>query len=75
MIKSLHTGAWFRIGGLDSVIVSKSGGRQGCKLGAIIFNTVYAVALRRVKAKLREAGVVFVIKLKGTSAFWAAAGS
>ena len=71
MIRSLHTGAWFKVGSLESVIVTKSGGRQGCKFGAVIFNVVYAVALRRVRDKLREASVLLVIKVTGDSAFWA----
>ena len=70
-VRSLHTGAWFKVGSLESVIVTKSGGRRGCKFGAVIFNVVYAVALRRVRAKLREAGVLLVVKITGDSAFWA----
>jgi len=71
MVRSLHTGAWFRVGSLDSVIVSKLGGRQGCKLGSIVFNVVYAVALNRLRTWMREAGVILVVKVNGSSPFWA----
>ena len=42
---SLHAGAWFRVRGGERFIESKTGGRQGCCIGAIIFNSAYAIAL------------------------------
>ena len=40
MFKSLHTNSWFVYGGLDTVIVCSRGGRQGCRLGGIVFNLI-----------------------------------
>ena len=38
LLRSMHTGSWFKVGTHpDTVRVSK-GGRQGCKFGGIIFN-------------------------------------
>ena len=36
MANSLHDGAWFRIAPDPTYIATMCGGRQGCKLGAII---------------------------------------
>ena len=50
LVKSLHSFAWFRNDGLESFIVSRSGGRQGCKLGSIVFNIAYALALSKLRS-------------------------
>eukprot|EP00973_Karenia_brevis_P062247 8658418-Karenia_brevis.AAC.1 len=36
---TLHQGAWFAVGALPTVVTSRTGGRQGCKLGATTFNS------------------------------------
>ena len=46
LIKSLHTNSWFKFSDLDTGIISNKGGRQGCKLGGLIFNLIYAKALK-----------------------------
>ena len=59
---SLHTSSWFRM--VDSsLLVTCAGGRQGCKLGALIFNLLYSMALRRVKAALIAEGVVLHVRV------------
>ena len=35
--RSLHTDAWFTLPGDEEVLVSRCGGRHGCKLGALLF--------------------------------------
>ena len=40
LISSLHTGSWFKYQDLDTLIIACKGGRQGCKLGALIFNLI-----------------------------------
>ena len=35
LAESLHRHAWFSVGDLDTVVTSRTGGRQGCKLGAL----------------------------------------
>ena len=52
LVSELHSGSWFRIGELLEILVTGKGGRQGCLLGAIIFNFVYAKALRRLETQL-----------------------
>ena len=47
LVASLHVGSWFQLPNDDNLIVSIAGGRQGCKLGALIFNAIYSVALAR----------------------------
>ena len=44
-LQRLHQKAWFRVDGLDSVINTFAGVRQGCKLGSIVFNAYYALGL------------------------------
>ena len=45
LARSLHAGAWFSIGSLPTLVTSRTGGRRGCKLGATVFNSVYALGL------------------------------
>ena len=58
LTRSLHTGAWFMLPGDSEVLVSRCGGRQGCKLGALMFNMIYSVAIRRVARHLLAEGIV-----------------
>ena len=67
--QALHHGAWFCIADLDSAVLSKTGGRQGCKLGALTFNSVYAVALDMLAWELRRADIVFRVRVPD-GAFW-----
>ena len=46
LVNGLHSKAWARYGECDSYIVSSKGGRQGCKLGGMVFNAAYALALK-----------------------------
>ena len=39
MARTLHEGAWFVVADLPTAVTSKTGGRQGCKLGATVFNS------------------------------------
>eukprot|EP00973_Karenia_brevis_P062420 8681627-Karenia_brevis.AAC.1 len=38
-------GSWSQLQGSEQLIFTRSGGRQGCRLGAMIFNLIYAAAL------------------------------
>ena len=62
LIRSLHTNTWFRYADLDTIIVTHRGGRQGCKLGGIIFNLIYARALHKLRGKLLKEGVVLKLR-------------
>ena len=58
--RSLHDGSWFRFRDSAKVLLACRGGRQGCKLGAVVFNLIYAKALRTLRGRLREAGVCWL---------------
>ena len=70
VVRSLHTSSWFQLPGDDALIVTDVGGRQGCKLGALIFNLIYSIALRELRVKLVKAGFVLHIRCKGDDPFW-----
>jgi exonuclease III len=74
LVASLHDGSWFQLPNDDKFIVSASGGRQGCKLGALVFNAIYSVALARVRAELVQHDVILYVKNCSTRPFWAADG-
>ena len=75
LARSLHTAAWFQLPADTHLLVTRTGGRQGCKLGAVLFNMVYSVALRRVTAALAERGIVTRITTSGAGPFWGGAQS
>ena len=51
---------------------TKTGGRQGCKLGAFIFNSVYSIALDALGWELSQAGIDLKLPVP-TTPFWAPA--
>ena len=67
---SLHTAAWFQLPGDTHTITTLTEGRQGCKLGALVFNLIYSVVCKRLRARLRELGAVLVVRHVGGMAFW-----
>jgi hypothetical protein len=75
LVASLHAGSWFQLPNDDSYIVSIAGGRQGCKLGALVFNAIYSVALARVKAELSRLDAMLYVKRKQTEPFWTGEGA
>ena len=72
MINVLHTRAWAKFGSLASVIVSTKGGRQGCKLGGVVFAMVFAQAMMRVRRELAGAGISLRCSCSSSAPFWAA---
>ena len=44
LARSLHLGAWFEVDKSGNLLISRRGGRQGCKLGPMVFNIGYAFA-------------------------------
>ena len=55
-------------------IVTNTGGRQGCKLGALLFNLVYSIALRRVRDTLVSAGIIVHLRAQNPC-FWTGSSS
>ena len=49
LVASVNDGLWFQLPGHSKYLISVSGGRQGCKLGALVFNLIYSVALKRIR--------------------------
>ena len=70
LVNGLHSKAWACYGACDSYIVSTTGGRQGCKLGGIVFNAAYALALRVLHDRLADANIVLRLKYR-RGPFWA----
>ena len=57
LMRSLHSAAWFQVGAESATpVVTKRGGRQGCKLGPLVFNMGYELPLDIIRRKLSEAG-------------------
>ena len=69
MARTLHENAWFAVADLPTVVTSRTGGRQGCKLGATIFNSYYSVPLKLLEWRLAKLGVCLVVQVP-EGAFW-----
>jgi hypothetical protein len=59
---SLHTGSWFTVGN-HHLSVAK-GGRQGCRLGAKIFNLAYEKPLARFRQEMSSKGIITRIRFR-----------
>ena len=57
MAESLHANAWFTSSDEAPAATTSTGGRQGCKLGALTFNSHYAVALDAITQRLAGEGI------------------
>ena len=66
LISALHSGSWFQYGQCEQIAETRQGGRQGCKLGGTVFNALYAEAVVRLVRKLREAGLIAKIVVRGS---------
>ena len=74
LVNALHSGSWFQYADHPDLVAAAKGGRQGCKLGSLIFNAGYTDPLRELTKTLRELGVVLRLPVAGdTDGFWAAA--
>ena len=69
LIRGLHDGSWFQVGNLPTAILSKVGGRQGCKFGSLVFNSVYTIALDALHDSLERDGLTLQVPCPG-AAFW-----
>ncbi len=70
LVNALHSGTWFRIGDLSQVILVSKGSRQGCKLGSLIFNFIYARALKYLQARLVEKDVLLKLPFRARGTPW-----
>ena len=55
LLNSLHSDSWFKVGASEKLIIARKGGRQGCRYGGKIFNTVYDAALIEIREQMRKA--------------------
>ena len=58
LISAIHTHSWMKHECAKEVVVTTRGGRQGCKIGGVIFGAVYAQALKDVRCNLRSLGLM-----------------
>jgi hypothetical protein len=73
LISGLHSKAWCKYADSDQCIVSTTGGRQGCQLGGLMFNSSYAITLQMLHDRLGKRGVVLrLIYREGP--FWCPSG-
>ena len=70
IVAELQSGSWFSIGELTEILLTDKGGRQGCFLGAIIFNFVYARDLSRLEHQLLHEGIFIRIPIDRDAAPW-----
>ena len=70
-INALHSSSWARYGELESCVVSVAGGRQGCKLGGLIFGAKYGLALRDIRDELTTHGIALKLKYDKSIPIWA----
>ena len=61
MVCNLHASSWVAYGSLESAIIVKVGGRQGCVFGSMVFNTPYTLALMALNDELVSKGIVMHI--------------
>jgi len=72
MVNDLHHGSWFCLSSQKDitdqtkVVVPKCGSRQGCKLGAILFEIFYEFSLGKIKKRMKDRGItVWVLLVDG----------
>ena len=70
LVASVHNKYWVKLPNDHKCLVSISGGRQGCKLGALVFNLIYSVALKRVRAELGKHNIVLLVRARTNMQFW-----
>eukprot|EP00973_Karenia_brevis_P008750 1182658-Karenia_brevis.AAC.1 len=70
MIQSIHENSWFEIRDGFAYLTTAKGGRQGCKLGALVFNLLYAAALDALRCACKSEGVTLKIKVLEKGCLW-----
>ncbi|CAK0891389.1 unnamed protein product, partial [Prorocentrum cordatum] len=70
LLKNMHAASWFSYGDCDAAVATLVGGRQGCKYGAMVFNSTFSLAMVLIRDALLDAGIILRLP-KGRDAFWA----
>ncbi|CAK0804335.1 unnamed protein product [Prorocentrum cordatum] len=72
LLCNLHVISWVTFGSCDTALSVLKGGRQGCKYGAAVFNSTFALAMQLIIEELSDLGLT--VKLwQGPPTFWDAA--
>ena len=75
LMSEMHLGAWFSLDHESGeVIVTSRGGRQGCRLGSLVFNMIYGKALAELRAECADDNAEIRLLCKGSSPLWCAPG-
>ena len=69
LLRDLHVASWFTFGSADTAISTLIGGKQGCKFGAAIFNSTFALAMEIILETMAEAGITLKL-VQGPPPFW-----
>ena len=75
LTRDMHDGAWMKVRGGNRCITSTTGGRQGCKLGATMFNAGYAVALDMMHWRLAQEKITLKLAVPKNGAFFSSYGT
>ena len=62
LLTSMHSQSWFTFGGRPEHLIVSKGGRQGCRVGGILFNLSYARALKTLYMRAKDEGIVLVVR-------------
>jgi hypothetical protein len=79
MLHDLHNENWFTVARTDplhddNVIHAQIGARQGCPVGAMLFNIVYEFVLAKIRLRLRQAGLLTTIVYDPDATPWQTTG-
>ncbi|CAK0815072.1 unnamed protein product, partial [Prorocentrum cordatum] len=75
LVADMHANTWLTVqkGVMkpDAMVVrTTKGARQGCKIGALIFNVIYEYALKKVRQRARDAGLVLLVDAAAGQCPW-----
>ena len=65
---NLHVVSWVTFGSCDTALSVLKGGRQGCKFGAAVFNSTFALAMQLIIEELSDLGLTVELR-KGPPTF------
>jgi len=72
LLCNLHVVSWVTFGACDTALAVLKGGRQGCKYGAAVFNSTFALAMQLIIEELTDLGLTVKLR-QGPPGFWDAA--
>ncbi|CAK0802742.1 unnamed protein product, partial [Prorocentrum cordatum] len=70
LLENMRAASRFSHGDCDTAVAALVGGRQGCKYGAMVFNSTFSLAMVLIRDASLDAGIMLRLP-KGRGAFWA----